>query len=299
MLLESGASAVGFARAGEVEPSAVSAFERWLSRGDAGELAYMRNYPELRRDPRLLLEGCRTVVSIAWLYNPPRLRPATLPYLARYAYSRDYHNALRSVLKPVAREIASRYGAQWRICIDSAPVMERYWAVKSGVGFCGRSGLLIVPGVGSRVFLTELLLTIELPPDNPCTLTCGDCGACVRACPSGALQASASPDCRRCISALTIELPGSARHLPRPTLAGCDLCQDVCPHNAGNARTQLAALQTLPHLLTVDETELRALSDEQFRARYAGTLLMRIGREGLLANLSVISVDSSAGRESR
>ena len=287
--MEAGASAVGFARAGEVSESARDSFEAWLERGDAGELGYMRNYPELRRDPRGLLEGCRTVVSTAWAYDPPVLRDSSRPYLARYAYCRDYHNALRSVLRPVARKIGEATGASWRICIDSAPIMERYWAVRAGVGFCGRNGLLIVPGTGSRVFLAELLLTVDMEPDPPCAGSCGDCGACVRECPSGALARSSSPDCRRCISALTIERPGSALWLPRPTLAGCDVCQDVCPHNSGAPATQVRELATLPQLMTVDEEEIMLLTEEEFRVRYAGTPLMRIGLDGLRANLSIAS----------
>ena len=287
LIMEAGASAVGFARAEEVSAEALSRFGRWLARGAAGELGYMHNYPELRRDPRLLLDGCLTVVSTAWAYNPSVLRSPSLPYLARYAYCRDYHNALRSALKPVARRIEEAIGAAWRICIDSAPVMERYWAVKAGVGFCGRSGLLIVPGTGSRVFLAELLLSVPLEPDAPCTLSCGDCGACVRACPAHALDDGPAPDCRRCISALTIERPGSAARLPRPTLAGCDVCQDVCPHNAGAPAGRVTQLATLPQLLEVDEAEIQRLTPEEFRKRYAGTPLMRIGLEGLRANLAV------------
>jgi len=286
-LLEAGASAVGFARAAEVAPAAMEAFDAWLARGDAGELHYMYNHRELRCDPRLLLEGCATVISTAWLYNPADLRPASLPYLARYAYCRDYHNALRSVLRPVMRELAGELGFEWRICIDSAPVMERYWAVTAGVGFCGRSGLLIVPGVGTRVFLAEILVTVAIEPDAPCTLGCGGCGKCVAACPAGALSGSPAPDCRRCISALTIEVPGSAPRLPRATLMGCDVCQDVCPHNAAGACTHVAALQALPQLSGVSEDELRGLSQEAFRERYAGTPLMRVGLKGLLANLDI------------
>lgn len=287
LLREAGAAAVGFARAGEVSASARASLGEWIERGDDGELGYMRNYPELRRDPRGLLEGCRTVVSTAWVYNPATLRDASKPYLARYAYCRDYHNALRSALKPVARVIGEATGAAWRICIDSAPLMERYWAVRAGVGFCGRNGLLIVPGVGSRVFLAELLLTLDIEPDSPCTGSCLDCGACVRACPAGALDRSSSPDCRRCVSALTIERPGSALRLPRRTLAGCDVCQDVCPHNSGAPATRVSQLATLPQLMDVDEEEIMRLTEEEFRVRYAGTPLMRIGLEGLRANLSI------------
>lgn len=287
MLMQAGAEAVGFARAGEVDRQAADRYARWIERGGHGELHYMERHGELRLDPRRLLPGCHTIVSAAWLYNPPCLRDASLPYLARYAYSRDYHKALRSVLRPLTRQIEARYGCATRICIDSAPVMERYWAVKSGVGFCGRNGLLIVPGAGSRVFLTELLLTLELPPDTPCTLSCAGCGECVRACPAAALCGDGTTDCRRCISALTIEVPGSAVSLPQATLAGCDVCQDVCPHNREQRVGSVEALSTLDKLLNVSGDELEKLTPVEFEARYAGTPLMRVGLRGLLDNLAV------------
>lgn len=292
-LLAAGACAVGFAPAGPVEPRAVEAFDRWLAAGNQGALSYMERNRELRLDPRGLLDGCHTVVSTAWLYNPRELRDPALPYLARYAYCRDYHNALRSVLKPLMRQVEADFGYSWRICIDSAPVIERYWAVKSGIGFCGRSGLLIVPGVGSRVFLAEVLLAggDSLPgqasQDNQTTL-CDSCDRCVRACPGNALTLP-SPDCRRCLSALTIEVPGSAARVPRTTLMGCDVCQDVCPYNREDKKGNVAALATLPHLLKVSAEELRHLTDADFRTRYAGTPLMRVGLAGLLHNLQTPS----------
>lgn len=283
-----GACAAGMAVAAPVEAGAVKAFDDWLAGGNAGLLTYMHRNRELRMDPRGLLDGCHTVVSTAWLYNPPYLRHASLPYLARYAYCRDYHKALRSVLKPVMREIETDFGYSWRICIDSAPMMERYWAVKSGIGFCGRNGLLIVPGVGSRVFLAEIMLAGGTPPgatSAPAT-TCVGCNRCVQTCPGGALSLP-SPDCRRCLSALTIEVPGSAQSLPRPTLMGCDVCQDVCPYNRHNPVSNPPALAPLQQLLTVDEAELQSLSEDQFRERYAGTPLMRVGLPGLLRNLAL------------
>lgn len=286
-LLNAGASAAGFARAEAVAPAAVEAFDSWLAGGNQGALSYLERNRELRIDPRGLLEGCHTLISTAWLYNPPVLRDATLPYLARYAYCRDYHNALRSVLKPLMRGIEADFGYRCRICIDSAPVMERYWAVKSGIGFCGRNGLLIVPGVGSRVFLAEILLaggqSLPVSPSHPSS-GCHGCHRCVRACPGRAL-ALPSPDCRRCLSALTIELPGSAQRVPRPTLMGCDVCQDVCPFNQENITGNVPALAPLPQLLTVSAHELQHLTEEEFRARYAGTPLMRAGLPGLLKNL--------------
>lgn len=290
-LRQAGASAYGFAKAEPVHADARRQYEAWLARGYAHGLDYMANNLELRFDPRGLLEGCQTIVSTAWLYNPPQLRDASLPYLARYAYGRDYHKSLRTLLKPLCRELNDR-GIATRICVDSAPVMERYWAVKSGVGFCGHNGLLIVPGVGSRVFLAELLITAELPADDSCSMSCNDCGACLKTCPARALTPE-GVNCSRCISALTIERPGMALSLPRPTLMGCDVCQDICPHNRANPACKNKELATRPELLTLAEPELTALTDEEFRNKYAGTALMRAGRDGLLANLRTFPPEST------
>ena len=334
-LKSAGACAVGVAEACPVETGEWERFQAWLARGDNGPLGYMHNYPALRRDPRELLSGARSIVCAAWPYLPPTLRDPSLPFLARYAYAPDYHKTLRRLLKPLLRSWTEFYASvfpspvsptsvsssqrtlsavfrgeapgervspplQGRICIDSAPVLERYWAVKAGLGFVGRNRCLIVPGVGSWVFLSEILLTAPLPPDSPCTLTCCDCGACLAACPAAALTPDGI-DCRRCHSALTVEAPGSlaSPDLPctavfrgeapeervSPPLAGCDRCQEVCPHNRGARPTTVGALQPLPQILTLTAAELRAMTPDGFAARYGASSLSRMGLTGLLANL--------------
>lgn len=286
-LMRAGACGVGFARAEEVDESVRSSFRIWLNEGREGALSYMHNYFELRGDPRRLLEGCATVVSTAWLYNPPVLRDPALPYIARYAYCEDYHRSLRKIMKPICRQWENELpGLKWRICIDSAPVMERYWAVKSGVGFTGRNGLLIVPGIGSRVFLAEILLTLALPPDEPCRHSCFDCGKCLGACPAQAIGNEGKIDCRRCRSALTIESPGELEDISDAPLAGCDVCQDVCPHNALSPVSDIAVLQPLPQILTLDTKEILHLTPEAFKERYGRSALSRMGLEGLRKNLN-------------
>ncbi len=301
-LLGLGAAAAGFAEAATVEARCTDAFRAWLRDGRHGPLGYMERHSELRTDPRGLLEGAKTVVSVAWPYLPERLRDPALPFIARYAYCSDYHKVIRRLLKPLLCELAGQ-GIRTRLCVDSAPVHERYWAMRAGIGFRGRNGCLIVPGAGSWVFLSEILLDAEIAPDAPCTASCADCGACLRACPTGALTPDGTLDCRRCLSARTIEAPmpavsstavGALQEAPllrrqnfRP-LAGCDRCQEVCPHNRAVAPTHIPAFATLPQILTLDEAELRAHTPDTFAARYAGTSLQRPGLNRLLTNLQQI-----------
>lgn len=284
ILLGLGADSVGFARCEPVEEAAWESFSRWLAEGKHGALKYMEAHAELRRDPRLLLPGAQTIISTAWLYNPPILRHPSLPYLARYAYCRDYHKGLRSILRPL-KERLEKEGIGVRICVDSAPIMERYWAVKSGAAFPTSSSLVSVPGIGTRVFLAEILITLPLEPDTPLSMKgCPDCGACKKACHSSALN-QGQLDCSKCLSCLTIETPGEAKSLPRKTLMGCDVCQDVCPLNSANRTANHPQFASRSSLLTLDEESLSSLSEKEFLSLCAGTPLMRPGLEGLRRNL--------------
>lgn len=230
--LGQGFSAVGVARCHAVSAEAAGRSRRWLDAGMHGCLDYMERYPDLRLDPSTLLEGCRSVVVMAASYYFNECQSDSDARVARYARGDDYHEVLRRLAAPVADFLASK-GYSSRICVDTAPVPERYWAVEAGVGFIGRNGCLIVPGTGSYCFLTLLLTDAPLEPDEPCPGSCAGCGACLKACPSGALQSDGLVDCRRCLSCLTIEYRGE---FPEDfhtggRVFGCDTCQDVCPHN--------------------------------------------------------------------
>lgn len=292
-LYGAGASAVGFARAGEVDAGARRRFGAWLAEGGAGSLDYMHRHRDLRADPRTLLEGTRTVVATAWNYLPPVTRRAGMQPVARYACGRDYHKALRSLLRPVCRGIERDYGCATRICIDSAPVAERYWAVQAGIGFTGANGCLIVPGKGSWMFLAEILLTADMEPDAPCTSECLGCGACRRACPAGAIGDDGCVDASRCLSAITVEgapVPDGMRGTRLPLL-GCDRCQEVCPHNRGAMPS--AWVRPLPEIMTADAADLAEMDDETFRTRFAGTAFMRPGPELLRRNAATWIQDAT------
>lgn len=285
LLLEAGATAVGFTKAEPVDAQTVSRLNKWISQGYATSTPYMKNYPDIRRDPRLLLDGAKTIICSAWNYLPSQLRDPSLPHIARFAYCADYHKSLRRILKPICKVLTQCYGANARICIDSAPILERYWAQKSGIGFIGRNNCIIIPNVGSWHFLAEIIMDIDLEPDLPLQQSCIGCDKCINACPTKALIPGFGVDTNRCLSALTLEIPGNAPH-EYHTLAGCDICQEVCPHNADSIPSKITELETLTQIINLDEETINSLTDIEFKNLFGATSLYRPGLSGLRKNLS-------------
>lgn len=293
-LIEAGAAAVGFAKAAPVEDAEWERYMRWLDAGNNAGLDYMGRNLAIRRDPRLLLPGAKTIISLAFPYYPPRIRPESFGYIALYAYGRDYHKAIRSLLKPVLDSLSREFpDSGYRLCTDSAPVLERYWAQKAGIGFRGRNGMLILPGKGSYYFLAEIITTLELQSDTPFDTECDDCGRCLKSCPGAALGQDI--DCRRCLSYLSIEHRGEwtqqgaeAMLTPagRNTISGCDICQRVCPHNSHPEATGIPDFQPRPEILSADFRSLNIGTEADFKKHFAGTALMRTGFAGFSRNLT-------------
>ncbi len=219
-----GAAACGIARIERISPEEKSLFDRWIATGRHGDMGYLEKYPDIRRDPALLLEGARSIVVAAFNYY--HKDNGSLRW-ARYALGRDYHEEVRERLT----RMATQMGGEWRVAVDTAPLRERYWAVKAGVGFIGLNGLLIVPGAGSWVVLGEIITTLDLEPDKPMERDCGRCGRCVAACPGQALDGKGGLDARLCRSYLSIEYRGEEVPDLDGRIYGCDICQEVCPHN--------------------------------------------------------------------
>ncbi len=283
---EAGALAWGVAEAGPVDDADTRLLREWLDAGRHGCMDYMERYGELRADPRLLLEGARSVVVCAFSYRRDRHNP----WISDYALGADYHGVLRERLVPVAAAIESRCGGATRVCVDSAPLRERYWAERAGVGRCGLSGKLLVPGAGSEVFLAEILTTAAIAPTAPLQEdVCTRCGRCVRACPGGALDGSGGVDARRCLSCLTVEwrgdFPAGTRLHGR--LAGCDACSAACPLSQGPA-TAVPGLGARPEILDMTPARALALTRGAFRAICSGTPLMRLRLDGLRRNAAAI-----------
>lgn len=271
-----GACAVGIARAAAVDCDVADRFCRWISEGRHASLDYMSRNVELRLDPRLLFPGALSIISMAFPYRPAG--GYHHPLIADYALGEDYHRVLKLRLAPVVDWLSRQMGALSRVTVDSAPVLERYWAVKSGVGFVGRNHHLIVPGVGSGVFLVEIITSALLRPDEPLVGGCADCGLCQRACPGGALLPDGTLDAGRCYSYLTIEYRGDSEFVPESSrqVYGCDVCARVCPHNSGEPPEPLLEFYPDHRLLKLDRLTMSKISSGDYRRLFKMSAISRV-----------------------
>jgi epoxyqueuosine reductase len=299
---ECGFELAGVARA---EPLAGD-FERyqdWVAQDMAGEMGYLTDRrAEVRRDPRNLSPGARSIICVGKLYNqaaPPVQEGRAI--FSRYAWGKDYHDVMREALELFAHRLSAVESHQWKVCVDTAPLLERSYARQAGLGWIGRNTCLINEPLGSWFFLGEVITTLELEPDSPPPDRCGTCTRCIEACPTQAIVPDGDGwklDARRCIAYLNIELRGPIPEGQRTWLGshvfGCDICQDVCPWNARAPQTTEPAFQPLYDPAPPLE-ELAALSADDFRHRFRGTAVMRAKHEGLLR--SVAAALSTVARE--
>lgn len=285
---KAGAVGVGCAAADLVDESVRREYMRWLATGSHGTMGYMAANVEVRFDPRRLLPGAKTVISMAFPYRPPGGYHHRL--IADYALGKDYHRVLKERLSRVGRFISDNYGAQTRVCVDTAPILERYWAQKSGVGFIGQNRQLIVPGAGSEIFLAEIVTTLALESDRPLQNGCDGCGMCIRQCPGQAISADGF-DARKCHSYLTIEYRGSfsdGLNLGQRAY-GCDMCQSLCPHNKGVAVEPLEEFYPDARLLKLDAETIANMTGGEWRRFTAESAMSRITLRQMLRNLNHIA----------
>ena len=287
-----GFDACGFAAAEPVEGEAEVRYAQWLEQGHNGCMQWAGGHRDLRHDPSMLLEGAQTVISLAINYYPAQFQPPGAMRVAYYAYGRDYHEVLREKMTELAHFIEQNTHCATRPCVDSAPIRERYWAQKAGLGFVGRNNCLILPGKGSFYFLGEIVTTAELPPDEPCTLTCGDCGKCVEACPSGALSHEGAVDCTRCLSCLLIEnhdevLPAWVADVVGDRVVGCDECQLCCPHNSHATATRVADFHLTDAVKNLTRESIQAMSAGAFRRTFAHSAISRLRLKTLKRNAAL------------
>jgi epoxyqueuosine reductase len=290
-----GFDACGFAAAMPVDDEAVARYDRWVEQGHNGCMQWAAGHRDLRRDPSMLLEGAQTVISLALNYYPTVFQPPEALRVAYYAYGRDYHEVLREKLTELAHFIEKNTQCATRPCVDSAPLRERYWAQQAGIGFIGRNNCLIIPSKGSFFFLGEIVTTAQLPPDEPCTLTCGDCGKCVEACPTGALTPQGAVDASHCLSCLLIEnheeqLPDWVGQVIGNRVVGCDDCQLCCPHNAHAATTTIEDFSPIDAVMTLTRERIEAMTSGEFKRTFAHSAISRLRYKTLLRN-AVLATD--------
>ena len=295
--LKQHAQSLGFERVGIVPATDADGFESlqdWLAQGFAGEMLYMSAHGDARRHPASILPSVRSVVMVALNYAPASPDPANVGKIARYARGGDYHVVLRRKLAELLDWVRTvRPEVQGRGVVDTAPLLERDFARRAGLGWFGKNTMLIHPRLGSYFFLGALLLDLELPADEPFAPNhCGTCTRCLEACPTDAFVAPGRLDARRCISYLTIELRGSIPEEFRPDLEGwifgCDICQEVCPWNRKAPPGLDPDLSARAEMVAPDLLEWMTLTEADFRLRFRGTAIFRTGRRGLLRNIALV-----------
>jgi epoxyqueuosine reductase len=275
------------------EPAAHAAFYRqWTAEGRAGEMQWMARDPDRRTDPRNVLPGAKSIV-VAGL-NYWQRQPAGRGRVARYALGEDYHHVLLEKLEALAAEMTAS-GAQAKVYVDTGPVLEKPLAERAGIGWQGKSTMLINPKLGPWLLIGEIITTLNLAPDAPARDHCGSCTRCIAACPTGAITAPYQLDARRCIAYLTIELKGAIPEELRPLIGdriyGCDECLDVCPWNRFAQTTREARFLAPERAGDSSCDELHALleiSQVEFKRRFAKSPILRTKRRGLLRNICVV-----------
>jgi epoxyqueuosine reductase len=270
--------------------------ETWLEKGMQGEMSYLERNREKRYDATKLVEGAQSVISVLYNYFPQKELPESAGYkISKYAYGKDYHFVIKDKLKQLLEKIERLTGKRTaRIFVDSAPVLDRAYARKSGLGFVGKNTLLINRKGGSFFFIGHIILDLELQTDEA-TITnfCGSCTKCIQACPTGALKPF-EVDARKCISYLTIEYRGDAiseafKGKWNNWIFGCDICQDVCPWNRGAKAHQEPLFEVSENLKGMKKTDWEAMDKPGFKALFQGTAVERTGYKGLKRNISFLN----------
>ena len=290
--LRLGFSACGIARADFVGESKTH-LEQWLAEGNQAGMSYMANYLDKRCDPRLLVEGTKSVISVALNYYPSRKLKEDQLQFAYYAYGQDYHEVMKAKLTSLFNYINEQLQpVNGRVFCDTAPILDRYWAWQAGVGWIGKNTQLIIPHAGSYFFLGEILLDIELDYDSPMKSKCGNCKRCLDACPTKALGKPFCLNSNRCISYLTIENKNEiqAEYAAEMDshLYGCDDCQICCPWNRFAAPQQTPELEPSEAFLSMQKQDWTGLTIEEYRTLFKGSAVKRAKYDGLMRNLKAI-----------
>lgn len=291
--LRLGFDACGIARAGKVDDVSHNALQEWLAQGKQAGMAYMANHTDKRLDARQLMEGAQSMICVALNYYPPVPLKETQYQFAWYAYGKDYHDVVKEKLQTLLAQIRQQAPeVNGRVFCDTAPLLERYWAWKAGLGWIGKNTQLIIPQAGSAFFLGEILLDTELCYDTPLPSRCGNCTRCLDACPTHALEAPHHLNANRCLSYLTIEhkgdIPKEVAEKMGNCVYGCDRCQQVCPWNRFALPTREPALQPSDLFLHMAPEDWETLTVEHYRELFKGSAVKRAKYEGLMRNIRTL-----------
>lgn len=295
---ELGFSYCGIAKAEFLEEEAPR-LEEWLKRGYQGKMSYLENHFDKRLDPTLLVPGAKSVISLIYNYYPEKDLSKENPEsykLAKYAYGEDYHYVVKDKLKLFLQRIEETIGkVEGRAFVDSAPVHERAWAKKAGLGWIGKNSLLLNKTMGSFFFLAELIIDLELEYDGPIKDYCGTCTACMDACPTEAITQPYVLDGSKCISYFTIELkeeiPSEVKGKFENWIFGCDICQDVCPWNSFSKPTNESRFQPQTQLENMTRNDWEEITDEVFKSLFRNSAVTRTRFEGLKRNITFVKPD--------
>ena len=284
----------GIARAEKLDEEA-RFLESWLNKGFHGTMSYMERYFDLRTDPTLLVPGAKSVITLLINYFPEVEQVADAPRVSKYAYGCDYHEVIKEKLKTFLQQIRENIGeVNGRGFTDSAPVLERSWAEKSGLGWIGKNGNLITKNSGSFFFIATLITDLELEADNPFIKDyCGTCTKCIDACPTDAILPDKLIDGSKCISYYTIELkdlliPDQVKDRFENRMFGCDICQDVCPWNRFSKPTSEAGFTPINEVLHFSKDDWEELTEESFKIIFRKSPLKRSKFAGIKRNLKFL-----------
>ncbi len=284
----------GIAKAEQLDEDA-RRLEAWLNQNRNGTMQYMENHFDLRIDPRKLVPGAKSVITLLQNYYPEQRQAADAPKISKYAYGKDYHEVIRAKLKQFLLQLNQQIGSiQGRGFVDSAPVLERAWAVKSGAGWIGKNGNLINKQQGSFYFIATLVVDLELNYDDPFAKDyCGTCHKCVDVCPTNAILENKVVDGSKCISYFTIELkdqliPDQMKGQFDNWMFGCDSCQDVCPWNRFSKQHQEPNLSPIPEVLNLSTAQWEDLSENAFKTIFKDSPIKRSKWSGIMRNLDFI-----------
>ncbi|RXR34046.1 tRNA epoxyqueuosine(34) reductase QueG [Flavobacterium piscinae] len=282
----------GISKAGFLEEEAPR-LEKWLNNNMNGHMRYMENHFDKRLNPTLLVDGAKSVISILLNYYPSKFQNEESYKISKYAYGQDYHFVIKEKLKELLHFIQTEIGeVSGRAFVDSAPVLDKAWAAKSGLGWIGKNTNLITQKVGSFYFIAELIVDLELDYDNPTTDHCGSCTACIDACPTEAIVAPYVVDGSKCISYFTIELkeniPTEMKGKFDDWMFGCDVCQDVCPWNRFSKPHNEPLFQANHELLSFTKKDWEEITEDVFKNVFKNSAVKRTKLEGLRRNVEFL-----------